>query len=237
MVGVSDEGEPIGLEKDDFKSEDKMLLHWVNLLTNTLGVEFMPSVRSTLHTVKEQRVLVVECVPAKAPVFLRWDNTESFYVRMTNSTQSLQTSEVLAYIGQHFTGDPASAGGSGGGAPQARPDVPATADVDPGSASAPSEGLPGHASSSVGSGWFRELQQRRVIRTGVLYIVIAFTFTEIAVLVADTLEAPDWLGRALVLGFVAGFPLVLGLSWVYDLRVTKTDSRRVDVGREGDEAA
>jgi hypothetical protein len=40
----------------------------------------------------------------------------------------------------------------------------------------------------------------------------------------SALEAPNWLGRVLVLGVIAGFPLVLVLSWVYDLRVTKTES-------------
>ena len=102
LVGITDDGQPIGLEKDGFKSEDKMLLHWVNLLKNSLGTESVPSIRSTVHTVSGERVLVVECLPAAAPVFMRRDDDESFYVRLTNSTQALKPSEVLAYIGRRF---------------------------------------------------------------------------------------------------------------------------------------
>ncbi len=107
LVGVADDGEPIGLEKDGFRSEDRLLLHWVNLLRASLGAESTPSIRSTLHTVRGERVLVVECLPAPAPVFMRRDDEESFYVRLTNSTQALKPSEVLAYIGQRFSEDAA----------------------------------------------------------------------------------------------------------------------------------
>jgi len=227
MVGVTDDGQPIGLRKDGFKSEDKLLLHWVNLLKKSLGAEFMPSIRSTLHTVSGQMILVVECLPSTAPVFMRRDDDESFYVRMTNSTQALKPSEVLAYLASASLTMPLDTSGVA----QLRSDG---AEADRGlqaSGGTVVQESPALAGGTEKSGWLHELQQRHVIRTGLLYGVVAFGVAEVALMVADALEAPGWLGRFLVLGVVAGFPVVLVLSWIYDLRVTKTPSGGVD--REG----
>ena len=102
LVGVADDGEVIGLGKDHFQTEDKMLLHWVNLIKAHLGAEFLRCIRSMVHDLGGQRVLVVECLPGTSPVFLNRDNQESFFVRMSNTTQDLKPSEVLAYVDEHF---------------------------------------------------------------------------------------------------------------------------------------
>ena len=102
LVGVADDGEVIGLGKDHFQTEDKMLLHWVNLIKAYLGAEFLRCIRSMVHDLGEQRVLVVECLPATSPVYLNRDNEESFYVRMSNTTQALKPSEMLTYVDEHF---------------------------------------------------------------------------------------------------------------------------------------
>jgi len=102
LVGVDDQGEIIGLGQDHFKTEDKMLLHWVNLIRAHLGAELMRCIRSIVHDVGGKQILVVECLPSATPVFFNRDNEECFFVRMSNTTQALKPSEVLAYIGQHF---------------------------------------------------------------------------------------------------------------------------------------
>jgi len=53
--------------------------------------------------------------------------------------------------------------------------------------------------------------------------VIAWGFTEISTAVAETFSAPDWLLRTLMLGFEGDFPVTVLLSWLYDLRVTRTE--------------
>lgn len=102
LVGVADDGEVIGLGKDHFQTEDKMLLHWVNLIKAHLGAEFLRCIRSMVHELGGQRILVVECLPATSPVFFNRDNEESFFVRMSNTTQAMKPSEVLAYVDEHF---------------------------------------------------------------------------------------------------------------------------------------
>jgi putative two-component system response regulator len=102
LVGVDDQGELIGLGKDHFKTEDKMLLHWVNLIKAYLGAGCMRFIRSAVHEISDLRILVVECLPSASPVYFNRDNEECFFIRMGNTTQALKPSELLAYIGQHF---------------------------------------------------------------------------------------------------------------------------------------
>jgi len=222
LIGVSDAGEPIGLGKDHFKSEDKLMLHWVDLLKSSLGAEFMRNIRSTVHTVCEQRVVVVECLPAKVPVFFNRDDDGSFYVRMSNTTQTLMPREVLAYIEQHFTSGQQQENRSGGSHDDivaADRSAPSSAGPDTNSGSAPQQ--PEHLTFFL---WLNALQKRRVIRTAIFYIAIAWGFTQITTSIARTLEAPPWISRALVYGFIGGFPLVLLLSWLYDLRLIREQS-------------
>jgi putative two-component system response regulator len=222
LIGVGDAGEPIGLDKDHFKSEDKLMSHWVDLLKSSLGTEFLRNIRSTVHTVCEQRVLMVECLPAKVPVFFNRDNDGSFYVRMSNTTQALMPREVLAYIEQYFTSGQRQENGSGG----SHDDIVAADRSAPSSA-----GSDTNSSSDLQQpefvtffSWFNELQKRRVFRTAIFYIAIAWGFTEITTSIAQTLDAPPWLSRVLVLGFIGGFPLTLLLSWLYDLRLIREQS-------------
>ena len=100
LIGVDDEGVCLGLETDRFPNEDKMLLHLNMLIDNHLGGECAASVRSSIHTVGEKRVLAVECLRSSQPVFFKRDNAEHFYVRSGPSTQSLTPSEVLSYLNE-----------------------------------------------------------------------------------------------------------------------------------------
>ena len=205
FIGVDDDGKVLGLGNDHFKTEDKFLLHWVNLLKSYVGAEFIPYIRSMAHDVGEQRVLVVECLPSTKPAFFRRDNDESFFVRMSNTTQALKPSEILAYIEQHF------------GEKQA-----AASDSDSTRPSSERETRLSDASGVMA--WIAELQERRVLRSAVLYIAIAWGFAESATFVAENLNAPDWVSMVIVYAFIAGFPLVVLLSWFFDMRVVRDDA-------------
>ncbi len=104
LVGVDDAGNLLGLDRDQFSNEDKMLLHWNSLLKAHIGVEFLHLVNSEVRTLDQRAVLVVQCLRASKPVFFSRDNEESFVVRTGNGTQGLKPSEVLAYIEQRLSG-------------------------------------------------------------------------------------------------------------------------------------
>ena len=104
LVGVSDDGSVLGLDKDQFANEDKLLLHWNSLLKAHLGVEFMQLIRSQVNTFSNQRIITAQCLRAPQPVFFRRENEETFFVRTGNGTYQLKPSEVLAYLDQRKTG-------------------------------------------------------------------------------------------------------------------------------------
>ena len=104
LVGVSDDGSVLGLDKDQFANEDKLLLHWNSLLKAHLGVEFMQLIRSQVNTFSNKRIITAQCLRAPQPVFFRRENEETFFVRTGNGTYQLKPSEVLAYLDQRKTG-------------------------------------------------------------------------------------------------------------------------------------
>jgi DNA-binding response OmpR family regulator len=98
LVGVDDQGVPLGIQPDAFESEDKYLLHVNNLLQQHIGVEHAANVRFGLHPVGNLKVLLIECSPASKPVFLVDAGQEAFYVRTGPGTRKLTMSEMLAYV-------------------------------------------------------------------------------------------------------------------------------------------
>jgi DNA-binding response OmpR family regulator len=100
FVGVDDEGRALGMSQDQFANEDKLLLHWNGLLKTHLGMQAIPFIRSAMRDLDDQRVLLVQCLPSREPVFFRRDNDETFFIRTGNGTHALKPSEVLAYVAQ-----------------------------------------------------------------------------------------------------------------------------------------
>ena len=62
-----------------------------------------------------------------------------------------------------------------------------------------------------------ELRRRRVLYTAIVYGVSAFAITEIATFLFENFGVPDWAERLLAALFVAGFPVAMFLSWVFDI--------------------
>lgn len=102
VIGVADDGTPVGIDADGFESEDKMNLHLVNLIRSRLGPQLMMYVHPRFSDYEMRRVMRVECTPAKAPVYLKDGNDERFYIRAGPSTVELKPSEIQQYIAARF---------------------------------------------------------------------------------------------------------------------------------------
>ena len=102
IVGVSDAGEPLGIEKDGFPNEDKMNLHLVNLIKDRLGPQHMLHIDPHFESLDGSRVLVVRCKPSSIPVFLKEGSTEQFFARTGAATTELLPSQIQAYIQQRY---------------------------------------------------------------------------------------------------------------------------------------
>jgi hypothetical protein len=64
---------------------------------------------------------------------------------------------------------------------------------------------------------FEELKRRNVIRVGIAYLVAAWVVLQIADLVLENIGAPEWVMQAIMLVAALGFPLVLLVSWAFEL--------------------
>ncbi len=98
LIGVADDGTIVGLEHDDFASEDKCLLHFNNLVNQHIGQEFAQYLSPEIATVEGKQILVVDCEPAGDPAFLKNKQEEAFYVRTGPRNAKLPVSKVLKYL-------------------------------------------------------------------------------------------------------------------------------------------
>jgi TolB-like protein/Tfp pilus assembly protein PilF len=81
------------------------------------------------------------------------------------------------------------------------------------------------------SGFFEELQRRKVYRVAAAYIIAAGFIIQIGSAVFPAWELPNWTLRLVVVLLLMGFPIALILAWAYDvtprgIRVTPGSLRR-----------
>jgi predicted HTH transcriptional regulator len=103
VIGVADDGTPVGLEPDGFPNEDKMALHLIHLLKERLGGGQALTVHPRFDEHDGTRVLIVECHRSKLPVFVKDGAQERFFVRHGPSTQELTGSTMHDYVKQRFS--------------------------------------------------------------------------------------------------------------------------------------
>lgn len=102
VIGVADDGDPVGIEMDKFPDEDKMYLHLVNLVRDRVGPHLMMYVHPRFDDYEGERVMAIDCLPAKAPVYVKDGSTERFYIRTGAATAELTASQTQTYVGQRF---------------------------------------------------------------------------------------------------------------------------------------
>ena len=102
VVGVMDDGNPVGVEADKFENDDRMLLHLDNLIKDRVGAQLLLYIQPRFDDYQEKKVLVVECKKGKTPVFVKDGNIERFFVRGGASTTELSGSQTQEFIKQRF---------------------------------------------------------------------------------------------------------------------------------------
>lgn len=102
IVGVSDKGEVLGLDKDAFANDDKLKLHVNNLIKDNIGAQFLHLINYDLFEVEGKKVLRIECHPSNKMVFLKDGNIEDFYMRNGPSTIKLHGSSLIDYVNRRF---------------------------------------------------------------------------------------------------------------------------------------
>jgi TolB-like protein/Tfp pilus assembly protein PilF len=71
------------------------------------------------------------------------------------------------------------------------------------------------------SSLLRELKRRRVYPVLVAYALISWILLQIGEVTFTPLGLPDWVMTSLVVVVIVGFPIVVILSWIFDIEVTE----------------
>ena len=67
------------------------------------------------------------------------------------------------------------------------------------------------------SGFFQELQRRKVYRVAAAYVIAAGFIIQIGSAVIPAWELPNWTLRLVIVLLLVGFPVALILAWAYDV--------------------
>ena len=67
------------------------------------------------------------------------------------------------------------------------------------------------------SNFWEELKRRNVIRETLAYILVAWVLLQVADIVLPIFEAPPWILKSLTIVLITGVPIVMIISWVYEL--------------------
>jgi TolB-like protein len=72
--------------------------------------------------------------------------------------------------------------------------------------------------TSEGGGVIERLLERHVIQTAAIYVAVAWGAVEILLTLTETLGWPKWINAVALAVFIAGFPVVIILSWYRDVK-------------------
>jgi len=107
LIGVDDSGTPLGLAADDFETDDKFLLHLMQIVRNALGDRAGTCVDPRIQVADAKSVCLVTCRRSPEPVFLKWKNTEELdegdlFVRSGPGTVRLARQDAREYVATRF---------------------------------------------------------------------------------------------------------------------------------------
>lgn len=108
LIGVADNGEIIGLEKDyqTLKKQDHDGFEQAIMtsISNNLGADLCPYVHVLFYVIDGKDVCRLIVSPSKKPVFLDQGNSPKFYVRTGGATRDLNIQEALDYVSVRWKG-------------------------------------------------------------------------------------------------------------------------------------
>ena len=64
---------------------------------------------------------------------------------------------------------------------------------------------------------WEELKRRNVVRVAVAYVIVAWLLLQVADVVLNNIEAPDWVFQTILLLLIIGFTVALILAWAFEL--------------------
>src|SRR3989339_2242588 len=98
LIGVSDSGEVLGIEKDcatlKNKNKDGFLLQLTQVINQYLGKEFNQYVSVRIIKIDDKEICLVNVASSAMPVYLKSVGKEEFYIRASASSQPMSIREA-----------------------------------------------------------------------------------------------------------------------------------------------
>jgi type I restriction enzyme R subunit len=109
LIGVADNGDIVGIERDQLETDDKFMRHLSQVVRNGLGDRAGTCIDPKTQIVEGKTVCVVSCQRSPEPVFLKWKGLEEgpegdFFVRSGPGTVKLSPESATEYIRTRFVG-------------------------------------------------------------------------------------------------------------------------------------
>lgn len=103
LIGVSDGGNYIGIDKDRFKNNDKFMLHLTNSIKQSLGENVFQNINIQIIPVDEYNFCLIDCEKSSELVFCKKKGgDENVYIRIGPSSAVLPPSKLVEYKKKHF---------------------------------------------------------------------------------------------------------------------------------------
>ena len=101
VIGVEDDGGIYGLDRDlslTHHSRDRFEQLLISLIAESMGATTAPNFRVRFEEVGDKSVCVVDVERSQEPVFMKSDKGKAFYIRIGNTSRSLDHEETLKYV-------------------------------------------------------------------------------------------------------------------------------------------
>jgi hypothetical protein len=102
LIGVSDKGEIVGIEHDQFESEDSARRYLLQRFKDFIGIEFSEFIKADIIKIGDKKVMRIDCKKSNKETFVKSGNDEIFYVRHGSLSTPLSGSSLLKYIENNF---------------------------------------------------------------------------------------------------------------------------------------
>ncbi len=106
LIGVDDNGIPLGLERDyqTFKknNSDDFQVHLTNLINKNLGKNANSCINWSFHQIEGKEICLGTITPSPSPVYFKIKNDKKFYVRNNNTCQPYDVEDAFEYISKYW---------------------------------------------------------------------------------------------------------------------------------------
>ena len=105
-MGIADKGSIAGIEKDyptlRKQDADGFMQYLVQLINSFLGKQHNNFISTYIRKIDGKEVCIINVKKSTEPVFLKFDNSEEFYIRASSTSQPLNVRETFEYTRSHW---------------------------------------------------------------------------------------------------------------------------------------